>query len=345
MRELTSSVFISPIVFVYKPTNPLSDLIMVSQPLMPSDETIKSGLACQIKISSQINKNLSEEQITSALVTSYKAYRQNLNLKYEQFLGTAHQNIPQILKLDKNLRSVIVSGLSERATKHIKDVESKYWKVSTFFHKVMEFFRGHGFQTQGEYGLQLAASLNNELKALKEKVKGSITHGLGLGMKEKCPAQIMKELKDEINSLSDQDFISLINDVLFVNKNGDTWVSNRKFQFFQNLSQEKFELFCAELEKRKDWFEQMSDILINVPHKTKEERENILKIITESMLQNFLQNKPVFINRKRTPEQEFMFQSLIAKSVQSSHQPYMTIITNERYIQNGNDPFELLQNR
>ena len=126
------------------------------------DIVIFSGI--DIKYETQLsNSNLIGDAKTRALEElsrSYKAHKSGLNLKYGQFLRTFEENIAQFN--NPKIKSAIATKLSELAKKRIEVKESQFSGIHKFFHKIGQYFKGHGFRTKGEWGIELASRIKKD---------------------------------------------------------------------------------------------------------------------------------------------------------------------------------------
>lgn len=232
-----------------------------------NDAIIFSGV--DINYRKQLNDTrLTGEAADSALnhlKDSYDKHKSQVAFKYGKFLKIIEGNLSELKRPDtpKKVRNAVANKLTELAnTRIIK--ENKFSGLHKFFHKIGQIFRGHGFRTKGEWGLELASSIQNiDLETLKSQLNQTIFQGLRLEIGEKSPKEILNsnDMKDTINNLSDMDFKKIISDVIFMKKEEVGFGKKNKLVFYNNLNATKGKIFADELLARKDWFEQAYDLL------------------------------------------------------------------------------------
>lgn len=198
------------------------------------------------------------------LKASYEEYKANLNLKYGKFLKNLEKNILEFnkTKIPSEVRHSVAVKLSDLANKRITVKEANFSGLHKFFHKISQLFKGHGFRTKGQWGIELASRIENvNSKIYKSQIEKCIFHGTGLGMNEKRPQEILNEMKAEINSLPEAEFKKVLHNIIFKKKESDFFGEKNKLIFYKNLNEEKRKIFDEELLSKNDWFEQAFDIV------------------------------------------------------------------------------------
>lgn len=279
------------------------------------DVLIFSGLDPDYR--QQVPKNLVGQAASNALAdleSSYKKYKEKLNLKYGQFLQIVEDNLPYLNNAEtpSMVRNCVAIKLSVLARQYIQQ-EKNLSTVHKFFHKIGQLFKGHGFKTEGEWGLELASKIRSrEGKVYKERLEKAIYHSF-VAINETSPRSIINHMKDEINGLEDAQFKDVLADVIFKKKEA-CWGEKNKFLFYKNLSTEKRNIFEQELIARKDWYEQAFDIIEGADDK------EFAPFISSNMLKRFQANPSQIINTYKNEKDkngwyQRFFQTIVEKSV------------------------------
>lgn len=143
-------------------------------------------------------------------------------------------------EIPNDVRVKIAEKLNALAQKRIDNKESKFGFLRAFFHKLNQFFHGHGFQTKAQYGKQLAdglkeSSIKNLEKSVAAWVAGTIHPNL-------------VDLKKNINSLPDDKLRSLLNTAVFnVRSQSFAWP---KYELYKLLTEKQQAIFREVLVER-----------------------------------------------------------------------------------------------
>lgn len=230
------------------------------------DTVIFAGI--DFKYANQLNgiplKGEAAQKALENLKKSYEEHKANLNLKYGQFLKNVEGNISEFNKpeIPSKVRHAVATKLSDLANRRITIKESNFSGIHKFFHKIGQLFKGHGFRTKGEWGVELASRMEKvDSEIYKSQLEKCIFHGIGLGMHEKPPQQILDEMKEKINSLTETQFKQVLNDIIFKKKEKNFFGEKNKLIFYKNLNEEKRKIFDNDLLSRSDWYEQAFDII------------------------------------------------------------------------------------
>lgn len=195
------------------------------------------------------------------LKKSYEDHKSNLNLKYGQFLKNIEGNISEFNKpeITSKVRHAVATKLLDLANRRITIKESNFSGIHKFFHKIGQLFKGHGFRTKGEWGIELASRMEKvDSEIDKSQIEKCIFHGISLdtGLR-----QILNEMKEKINNLTETQFKQVLNDIIFKKKEKEFFGNKNKLIFYKNLNEDKRKIFDSELLSRSDWYEQAFDII------------------------------------------------------------------------------------
>src|ERR1700733_684686 len=169
------------------------------------------------------------------------------NLRFSKVLHKISNVQTNIMDLESTQRQAIAKTLSTLADKRIvqkENFEGFFGGISKFFHKLNQKIHGHGFQTKGEYGIQLATelALGNTPEMLHTYIQN--------------PEKIdLPNLTKEVASLNKEQFTKLLDKSVFgqttpeIDKGGSP-----KYNFYSALSPEKQAIFGDHLMKKADWF-------------------------------------------------------------------------------------------
>lgn len=272
-----------------------------------------------------------EKKALADLKQSYDDYKSNLHFKYGQFLKRVENNIVELKRpeMPNIVRHAIACKLSDLAKRRIEVKESHYSGLHKFFHKVGQWFQGHGFRTKAEWGLLLASRIEKvDLENYKAQLQKCITRGPGVKMHKKSSREIINEMKSIINGLPDDQFKELLTDVYFKHKETDFFFSKNKFAFYQNLDPAKRGIFDRELLSRKDWYEQAFDIIEGAND------QDLQAFVSKEMVSLFKADPKKIIdihenNKNPNGWSQKFFQMIVEKSVQE----YVAQNTPEAYLQ------------
>ena len=229
------------------------------------------------KYSGKMEFNETEKVAQAAFANidqSYEDHKAHLdqNLKYDQFLKNVEGSISKFKQpeISSKVRQAVATKLSIVANDHIQTEKNQLTKVEKFFHKMSQLCQGHGFRTEGEWGVELASRMKKvDFEINKSQLEKCIIQGQGY----LHPHETLDAMKEDINSLSEAEFKKVINDVIFNKKEKlSTTGDKNKLHFYNNLNDEKKEIFNKILSSRSDRSKQIDDI-IEGSHDIKKERQ------------------------------------------------------------------------
>jgi len=223
----------------------------------------------------------------SNLKSSYKQYQENLLQEEGEKCGRFAKRVsanwrelkdPSMLKV---LDAVSVK-LEQLANKRITK-ENKLNPILLFFHRIGHCLRGHGFNTKGEWSLALASKIRREkMQIYKRGLKDAI-----LDTDVSTVADSHKritEMAEQTNALFDEQFLEVLDDIIFGHKEQYDGVGDKKkHTFYSHLSDEKQRLFRERLLARDDWFMQAFDVVEGLKD------EKIIAFITDDMVSKCLE--------------------------------------------------------
>lgn len=237
-----------------------------------------------------------KDKALNQLKVSYDNYKANLNIKYGQYLNNVEKYTDKFNQpnFPSEARDAVAQKLSELANKRLLEKENHFGRVHKFFHKIGQVFKGHGYRTKAEWGLKVAAKIDqvnsNIYKAIIERC---ILHPMKMGLNEASPYQILMGMKDEINNLSEKKFKEVLNDIIFRENEGKFFGEKNKYYFYQNLNEEKRKLFDKELLSRSDWYQQTFDIIEGA------DKENVMNFVSKEMVAKVQSNPGIILEEYR----------------------------------------------
>lgn len=290
-----------------------------SNPLL--DTLIFAGI--DIKYENQLNgtrlQGDAAQNALENLKNSYEEYRNNLNLKYGQFLKNVEENTSEFNKLEIpfEMRLAVAKKLSDLANRRILVKESKFSAIYKFFHKILHLLKGHGFRTKGEWGIEIASRMEKfDFEIFKSELEKCIFRGIALNISEKSPKQILNEMKEKINSLTETQFQQVLKNIIFNKKEEIFLIKKNKLVFYENLNQEKRKFFENELFSRSDWYEQAFNII------ERADNVKVKEFITEKMISKFQSNPHKIIQiykneRNKNNSFEFFFHMIVEATLKN----------------------------
>lgn len=203
-------------------------------------------------------------------------------IKYGKFLETIEDNMT-VLKttsVSREVRIQLKEALESRTDLNAENrkFENKTFSgLSKFFHKLGQLFKGHGFQTKREYGLQLGREL------------GEINHNIW-----------RQELTDYLIGKSNTvDFAELrkipINEFKeaiwnYIQEPASTSGEHRKMKIFNELTEEQKQAVRDECFSQGSWYYPVYRIVKGAS------KEQINDFIDEAMIRKFTGNPKLFIH-------------------------------------------------
>jgi hypothetical protein len=223
------------------------------------DIAIFSGV--EYKYENQVPPGLIGDAAQGALAelkTSYENYKKNLNFKYGKFLTNVEANLKHLnsTNVSSDARSKVATKLTELAQDRISNKESNFSGARRFFHKVGQLFKGHGYRTKGEWGLEVASRMQKVESEIYKTQLQSVMFG-GFAFRD----ENITAMKDKINGLPEKEFKDILNKIVFKSSEGHMFGSKRKLVFYNMLTDEKKKVFAQELLARPDWYQQAFDIV------------------------------------------------------------------------------------
>lgn len=188
----------------------------------------------------------------------FNEHKRTLSLTYDQFLKKIEENISEInnRETSQEIKNTVAAKLSDLAKTRIKTQESKFLWIHKFFHKIGQFCQGHGYQTKGEWGIELSFKMRGfDLKEFNNNLKKWISGLLS--------DKFLNDMKNEINNFTSKQFEDVLEDVIFKTQEFKDFDGKNKFIFFKNLDGEKQEIFYKKLFSRDDWYTQAFHIIEN----------------------------------------------------------------------------------
>lgn len=198
-----------------------------------------------LKLPGQLSKGQKQEVETAlgGLETEYEKYRETLSekLKYGKFAKIIQKNLKKLDSITQDDRVLIVAKLVSLAYRRIETKENNFSGIYTFFHKCNQWLHGHGFQTKGQWGIELASKIVPLVQY--PDLENEIEQFLFPSPKEhpknlNAPVNFSEmNLLETINSLSKPRFIMLMYNVIL--KNEEPVAKKRMLDFFEALNNEK----------------------------------------------------------------------------------------------------------
>lgn len=183
-----------------------------------------------------------------ALINSketFERYRDNLTqtLSYDQFLEKIEDNLPEFERTEfPDARLAVANKLASLSVTVQPDKTGFYAQVNKFFEKIGQLFQGHGFRTQKEWGLELAARMRDMDIAINKK-------NLLKGLKKGIPwrDQKLENMKRVAEGLTDKQFKLLVDDMLgqreYLAGSENTPRTKDRLAFYNILNDERKALF------------------------------------------------------------------------------------------------------
>lgn len=173
--------------------------------------------------------------------TELKNYKESLNFTLGKICTYVRAHFKKFQGYPEDHTSQVSTKIKELADIRIKK-EDKFNSIHKFFHKIGQFFQGHGFRTEGKWGLSVANDLIErkvDLKSLGKQLDGY--SGIG-------------DVEKQLHLLTDNQFRK------FLPKFLDTLQKKRMaFHELNDLfatldNKEKKEIFIKTILERSDWF-------------------------------------------------------------------------------------------
>lgn len=124
--------------------------------------------------------------------------------------------------------------------------------ITKLFFRIVGIFKGRGFKTEGEWGLQKARQIRKQqLDHVKMDIKSFL-----INPQNGLPPYFYQI----VNKLSVNDFKSLFEISFFNHVEGANNLHPAKFHVIEYLGAEKLDLFFKLILERSDWFEQIVDV-------------------------------------------------------------------------------------
>lgn len=294
------------------------------------DTIIFAGV--DVEYGNQLNgiplKGQAAQKALEHLKKSYEEYKANLNLKYGQFLKNVEGNISEFNKPETHseVRHAVAMKLSDLANRRITIKENNFSGIHKFFHRIGQLFKGHGFRTKGEWGVELASRMEKVDSVIyKAQLEKCIFNGLSLTDQY---LQILYGMKEKINSLTETQFKEVLNDIIFKKKENDFFGEKNKFIFYKNLNDEKRKIFDKEHLSRSDWYEQAFDIIEGVKDK------EFKKFVSKEMVSLFQSNpKKIIQIYENQKHKNHWFERFFNTVVEATIKDYLD---NDAFLEIGN---------
>lgn len=221
-----------------------------------------------------------------SLGQSYQEHKNNLKFKYGDYLHNVEIYLSEFNNpsLPSEVRLAVAKKVSELANQRIVK-ESNFSSIHRFFHKIGQLFKGHGFRTKGERGLELASKIEKiETEIFKAELRRILYEGIGdfEGQSRKVH---LARIKDKINGLTDVEFREVLGDIIFMRAETNTFGKKNKLIFYENLSEEKQKIFDQELFARPNWFSHAFDIVNGF-----DKKEEMITFVSKSMVDKIKSN-------------------------------------------------------
>lgn len=197
-----------------------------------------------------------QKKVLGELQASYDAYKTQLSFNYEMFLEKVERNISHLQEpgVPSDVREAVSAKLETLAKERISTEEKKFSWLHALFHKIGQVFQGHGFRTEGEWGVQLATRLRQaEGKFLERELRSYI--------RETAPSQVDLDFMKRINGLSDQRFKEILRNVFFLYPEDIRFGEKNKMTIYKGLNDQKILLFYEQLLSQPYWYNLAYNIL------------------------------------------------------------------------------------
>lgn len=159
----------------------------------------------------------------------------NTNINYSTFLTNVDAHRFTLASDDTNFaeRHAVATKLSSLAEERIKVQESNFSILYKLFHKIFQIFQGHGFRTEGEWGIEFANRIEKiNLELVKEALRQSIRDT------KNDDKEALSKLKLGLDSITDAQFGEVLIE-LMLSEPSLRKQAYKKFAFYEMLSPEK----------------------------------------------------------------------------------------------------------
>lgn len=218
-----------------------------------------------------------------ALESDYEKHRAEvIGINYSGFLALVEKSLPALetTKVSDDAREQIIRELSVRS-RAASNNEEHFPKISQFFHKVGQLFKGHHFQTESKYGQQLAAkliSLNDQIwnQEFLDLVGGKPT-----------PSWVnIDHLTKKVNNFNEEQFNEFI--PIFTKVYETASEGGIKYRLFEGLSEDKKSKIRHEF-AQKNWYYPVFKILNH------RDKETVNGFISDEMIEKFISHPESFL--------------------------------------------------
>lgn len=259
-------------------SNPLFDVTLFSGKEIKCERQLERSPGSQKLIGKAREKALAD------LKQSYEKHKEGLGqLRYGQFLRLVEESLGAFKSAatPSDVRDAVAKKLSELAKERIQGNETSFSWIHKFFHKLGQLFCGHGFRTEGEYGVFLAKKMKKiEPEDFLAKLKTYTAYPVFFDLGDKSMEQVLGEMKGEINALPKNRFIDLT--LTLLRRPRELRFDHLEFAFCQNLNEEKRELFGRVICSWNEWFSRVFEIVDGIdPNRWKE-------VVSKEMVRTFL---------------------------------------------------------
>jgi len=243
------------------------------------DAMLYAGVEYEPQLKGTALQGEAAQKALEQLKASYERHKDTLKLKSGEYLHNVEVSLNQFKDpaIPSTARRAVALKLSTLAHKRMTK-ESNFSAIHKFFHKIGQLFKGHGFRTKGEWGLELASKIEKiDAEIYKIELQSIIFQGIGL--ERKATENRLQAIKNKINDLSDPQFSELLDEIIFASRETSTFGKKNKLIFYENLNDDKRKIFDQKLLARGDWYQQAFDMVEGF-----HEKKEILQFFSPAMV-------------------------------------------------------------